>query len=111
MAAAKSVLLSPVQGRKAPNFMFEGGTVLGLTYTPNTSYTTGGDAWDVATLHAGQIRGKPFFVIFVGNNTTVGWQATWDSTNKKVQLWNGTTEFSNGSDASGKVFTALVIAP
>jgi hypothetical protein len=69
-------------------------------YTPDTSYTSGGDAMDFAAKLPYQVRGKPFLVEFIGNSATLGYTATYDYTNKKVQLWNGTTEASGNRSAN-----------
>lgn len=101
MAVASVALKSGSRApRRAPNHSQEIGTVVYLTYTPATSYTTGGDSIDIAASLPFWVRGAPTLVQAVGNATTIGWQATWDATNKKIQLWNGTTQATNGVDYS-----------
>lgn len=110
-AAAVALNTKTRAPRRAPNWAAEVGSVWFLKYTPNTSYTTGGDSIDIAAALPYAVRGKPFLVQAVGNDTTVGWTATWDATNKKIQLWNGTTQATNGTDYSAKVFDLIVYVP
>lgn len=58
------------------------------------TYTTGGD--DVSTLfNNAAIKTRSFPKSGFGVSP-VGWVMYLDTTNKKILLWNGTTEFSSG---------------
>ncbi len=110
-AAAVALKTGSRAPRRAPNVAAEVGSIWFLKYTPNTSYTTGGDSIDIAAALPYSVRGKPFLVQLVQNDTTAGWQGAYDATNKKVLLWNGTTQASNGTDYSAKVFDMVVWVP
>lgn len=112
MAAAKfSLPTTSTQPRRAPTINSEVGTVVLAKYAPSTSYATSGDAADPTVDLAGLDRGKPVVVQFVQNATTLGYQAAWDATNKKVLLWNGTTQATSTTDLSACVFDVIIYAP
>lgn len=109
MAVASVALRSGSRApRRSPNHSQEIGTIVYLTYTPATSYSTGGDAIDIAAALPFWVRGAPFLVQAVQNATTLGYQAAWDGTNKKILLWNGTTQATSTTDLSAAKFDLIV---
>lgn len=108
-AASVALVTNTIAPRRAANNAAEINSVWYLDYVPNSSYTTGGDTIDIVAALPNQVR-SVWSVICIPKEAAVGWQATYDAPNKKISLWNGTTQFSNGSDASAKLFTLRVEA-
>lgn len=75
----------------------EGQTIRGESYiTLSGTYSTGGV--DVSGQWKGYFYGFPRMGLFAN---LAGWNVVLDVANKKLLLWNGTTEFTNGGDLTG----------
>jgi len=82
-------LTTPSGGR--PNIVSYSGDlrVIVGTFTFSSSYSTGGEAFDLAGSYGNLVRGTVVFVNFMP--TTGGHLLVWDATNKKVKAyWSGT---------------------
>jgi hypothetical protein len=107
-AALVALHTGTVAPRRAPNVAAEVGSVYYLDYTPSTSYATSGDAIDIVAALPNQIRGI-FAVTCIPTDSSAGWAAAYDATNKKILLWNGTTQ-ATAADRSANKFLLRVDA-
>lgn len=88
-----ALAISSVPTFKDSGQEFRGHLVVGASGT----YDTGGQTLSFKHQKI-KTKSKPTFGIGYASN---GALATYDIANNKVQLWNGTTEFSNGGSLTG----------
>lgn len=68
-----------------------------FNFTFSNSYATGGEAFDPVGTYPGLVPSTPEIVIIPAKNGYTFW---WDSANKKVLAYNGTTQISATTDLS-----------